>query len=144
MIAIGGYYDEPLGSIADEIAAYRELGLAGMKFKVGGAPPQVDAERVETARAAAGDDWVIAIDANQGYSVAEAVELSQRVRDLGVRWFEEPVHWQNDRRAMRDVRYRGALPVCAGRRQLRRADGPPRGTPRGSASHRQPAARNLR
>jgi L-alanine-DL-glutamate epimerase-like enolase superfamily enzyme len=114
MIAIGGYYGEPLGSIADEVAAYRELGLAGMKFKVGGASPQVDAQRVEAARAAAGDDWVIAINANQGYSVADAVELSQRLRDLGVRWFEEPVHWQNDRRGMRDVRYRGALPVCAG------------------------------
>ena len=63
---------------------------------------------------AAGDDWVIAIDANQGYSVADAVELSQRLRDLGVRWFEEPVHWQNDRRGLRDVRYRGSLPVCAG------------------------------
>jgi len=114
MIAIGGYYGQPLGSIADEVAAYRELGLAGMKFKVGGASPQVDAERVEAVRAAAGDDWVIAIDANQGYSLADAVELSLRLRDLGVRWFEEPVHWQNDRRSLRDVRYRGALPVCAG------------------------------
>ena len=114
VIAIGGYYGEPLGSIADEVAAYRELGLAGMKFKVGGASPEADARRVEAARAAGGDDWVIAIDANQGYSVAEAVELSHRLRDLGVRWFEEPVRWQNDRRGMRDVRYRGALPVCAG------------------------------
>src|SRR3954468_4852307 len=33
MIAIGGYYGEPLGSIADEIAGYREMGLAGVKFK---------------------------------------------------------------------------------------------------------------
>ena len=40
MIAIGGYYGEPLGSIANEVAAYRELGLAGMKFKVGGASPR--------------------------------------------------------------------------------------------------------
>ena len=32
MIAIGGYYGEPLGSIADEMAAYKDIGLAGVKF----------------------------------------------------------------------------------------------------------------
>ncbi len=34
MIAIGGYYGEPLGSIVEEIGYYKEVGLAGMKFKV--------------------------------------------------------------------------------------------------------------
>src|SRR4051794_18630824 len=43
LVAIGGYYGEPLGPIAEEVAAYRELGLAGMKLKVGGASPAVDA-----------------------------------------------------------------------------------------------------
>jgi len=36
------------------------------------------------------------------------------VSDLGVRWFEEPCIWTNDRRDMRDVRARGGIPVCAG------------------------------
>lgn len=35
MIAIGGYYGEPLGSIEKEIGTYRELGFSGIKFKVG-------------------------------------------------------------------------------------------------------------
>ncbi|MCW2493518.1 MAG: Mandelate racemase/muconate lactonizing protein [Frankiales bacterium] len=118
MIAIGGYYGEPLGTIADEIAAYKDLGLAGMKFKVGGASPAEDARRVAAARAAAGDDFVIAIDANQGYTVPEAIDLSRRVGDLDVRWFEEPVRWQNDRRGMRDVRYRGSVAVCAGQGEM--------------------------
>ncbi|MDT4975253.1 MAG: hypothetical protein QOG98_1011 [Pseudonocardiales bacterium] len=118
MIAIGGYYGEPLGTIDDEIASYKDLGLAGIKFKVGGASPAEDARRVAAARAAAGGDFVIAIDANQGYTVPEAIELSRRVADLDVRWFEEPVRWQNDRRGMRDVRYRGSVPVCAGQGEL--------------------------
>ena len=46
LIAIGGYYGEPLGPIGQEIASYKELGLAGVKFKVGGASPPVDADRV--------------------------------------------------------------------------------------------------
>lgn len=118
LIAIGGYYGEPLGTIADEIASYRELGLAGMKFKVGGASPEVDAARVAAAREAGGDDFFICIDANQGYELPEAIELSKRVGDLGIEWFEEPVRWQNDRVSLRDVRFRGALPVSAGQTEF--------------------------
>lgn len=118
MIAIGGYYGEPLGTIADEIQEYQEMGLAGVKFKVGGLTPAEDARRVAAARAAAGDNFIIAIDANQGYSVSDALELCRRIEDLGIRWFEEPVAWHNDRRALRDVRARGGIPVCAGQSEM--------------------------
>jgi len=119
MTAIGGYYGEPLGSIADEIAYYRdELGLAGVKFKVGGRQPEVDAERIAAAREAAGPDFAICIDANQGYSVRQAIELCNRIRHLDIRWFEEPVHWHNDRRGLRDVRAIGGIPVAAGQTEL--------------------------
>lgn len=119
MIAIGGYYGEPLGPIAEEIAYYRdELGLAGVKFKVGGRSPEADAERVAAAREAAGPDFTICIDANQGYTVAEAVRLCELVRPLGIRWFEEPVRWHNDRRGLRDVRAIGGIPIAAGQTEL--------------------------
>jgi D-galactarolactone cycloisomerase len=114
LIAIGGYYGEPLGPIRDEIASYQELGLAGVKFKVGGASPAVDAERVAQVREAAGPSFLVAIDANQGYTLEEALELCRRIADLDIAWFEEPVRWQNDRRSLRDVRAIGGLPVCAG------------------------------
>lgn len=118
MIAIGGYYGEPLGTISDEIQSYQDLGLAGVKFKVGGRSPREDAERVQAARSAAGDDFVIAIDANQGYDVAQAVELSRRLDGVNVRWFEEPVRWHNDARGLRDVRLKGSIPVCAGQSEF--------------------------
>jgi L-alanine-DL-glutamate epimerase-like enolase superfamily enzyme len=119
MIAIGGYYGEPLGPIEEEVTHCRDvLGMAGMKFKVGGRTPAEDAERVHRARAAAGPDFVLCIDANQGYTVAQAVELARRVADADVRWFEEPVLWHNDRRSLRDVRYLGGIPVCAGQSEL--------------------------
>ena len=119
MIAIGGYYGEPLGSIEDEVVYCRDvLGLGGMKFKVGGRSPAEDAERVRRARAAAGPDFVLCIDANQGYTVAQAIDLARRVAEADIRWFEEPVQWHNDRRSLRDVRYLGGLPVCAGQSEL--------------------------
>ena len=57
---------------------------------------------------------MITIDANQGYTLAGALELCERVADLDIRWFEEPCIWSNDERDMRDVRARGGIPVCAG------------------------------
>jgi len=114
LIAIGGYYGEPLGPIEDEIKSYVELGLAGLKFKVGGRSPAEDAERVARARNAAPDGFIISIDANQGYNVPDAIDLARRVEHLGIAWFEEPVGWDNDAKGMRDVRMRGPLPICAG------------------------------
>ena len=114
LIAIGGYYGDPLGTIEEEMQSYVEMGLAGVKFKVGGRSAPEDAERVARARAAVPSGFKIAIDANQGYSVAQALDLANRISDLDIMWFEEPVGWDNDARGMRDVRMRGPLPVCAG------------------------------
>ena len=111
---IGGYYGRDLAGIRDEVAEWLDMGFHGCKFKVGGMTPREDAERVRAAREAAGDDFVITIDANQGYTLQQALELCDRLRDLDIRWFEEPCIWSNDKRDMREVRARGGIPVCAG------------------------------
>ena len=111
---IGGYYHLDAAQTADTVRRYIEQGFGGMKFKVGGRSPQVDAERFRVARDAAGPDFVLMADANQGYTLAEAVEFARRVTDLDLRWFEEPCRWTNDRRWMRDVRYQAGVAVCAG------------------------------
>jgi L-alanine-DL-glutamate epimerase-like enolase superfamily enzyme len=111
---IGGYYGRDLDGIGEEVREWRSMGFHGCKFKVGGRSPVEDAARVEAARAAAGPDFTITIDANQGYRLAEALELCERVADLDIRWFEEPCVWSNDRRDMREVRARGGIPLCAG------------------------------
>jgi D-galactarolactone cycloisomerase len=117
VICIGGYYDSPL-SIEDEIADVRERGLAGMKFKVGGRSPEEDAARFLRARAAAGDDFVLAADANQGWTREEAIHFARLVADADLEWFEEPCAWHNDRLAMRDVRLGAGVRVCAGQSEM--------------------------
>jgi L-alanine-DL-glutamate epimerase-like enolase superfamily enzyme len=118
---IGGYYGPLVDvdrEVHDEVAEWVAMGFAGCKFKLGSQPTAVDARRVEACRATAGDDFVITIDANQGYVLADALDLCDRVRDVGIRWFEEPCRWANDARAMREVRARGGIPVCAGQSEL--------------------------
>jgi L-alanine-DL-glutamate epimerase-like enolase superfamily enzyme len=117
MIAIGGYYGTGI-PIAEELAELRELGLAGLKFKVGGLPPEEDATRFRAAREAAGPDFLLAADANQGWSVEEAIRFARLVADCDLAWLEEPVRWGNDRRAMRDVRFGAPVRVCAGQSEL--------------------------
>ncbi len=116
IIIIGGYYGLDARELAAQMERYVAMGVAGCKFKVGGASPAEDAERVRVAREAVGDDFVLMVDANQGYTRDQAVELARRARsmDLNIRWFEEPCRWDNDRRWMRDVRYATGLPVTAG------------------------------
>lgn len=118
MIAIGGYYGDVLGSIEDEVEYYQSIGLAGVKFKVGGAHPQVDVQRVERARRAAGDDFIIAVDANQGYALADALAFCRAASDLNIRWFEEPVGWANDVRDLATLRQQGGIPITAGQSEL--------------------------
>jgi L-alanine-DL-glutamate epimerase-like enolase superfamily enzyme len=117
VIWTGGYYNTDV-TIRAEMEAAREEGVAGMKFKVGGRTPKEDAQRFIDARKAAGDDFVLIADANQGYTPDQAVEFARRVEDYGLFYFEEPCRWQNDRRAMRDVRYRSGARVCAGQSEL--------------------------
>lgn len=120
-ICIGGYYSDDEADSARQVERYVELGFGGCKFKVGGRTPEEDARRVRLARAAVGDEFVLMVDANQGYTRADAIRFARLTDDLGLRWFEEPCGWQNDRLSMRDVRLTTGLPVAAGQSEYGRA-----------------------
>lgn len=117
VITIGGYYAED-SDITKEVNGLVEAQFAGMKFKVGGLSPEEDVLRVREARRAAGDNFALAVDANQGWTPAQAIRFAQLAEDCNLLWFEEPCQWQNDRRAMRDVRLASGIPVCAGQSEF--------------------------
>lgn len=117
MSVIGGYYHLDLDETRELIAGYAKR-FSGVKFKVGGRTPREDAQRVRVAREAAGPDFAIMVDANQGYERAQAVEFGRLAADLDLRWFEEPCRWTNDRRWMRDVRLQTGIPVAAGQSEV--------------------------
>ena len=97
-ICIAGYYEEgkTLADFGREMEQIKVQGHAGCKFKVGGRTPAEDAERVRIARKAVGDDFVLVVDANQAWTLRQAVEFSRLAADLKIRWFEEPVRWDWD------------------------------------------------
>lgn len=116
VIAIGGYYREETGldGLASEVEEYQDLGFGGLKLKVGGRSVERDLERLGTVAATADDDFVIACDANQGYSIEEAVQFATGAAEYDIEWFEEPVAWYDQYAGMERVRDRTGIPVTAG------------------------------
>jgi len=116
VIAIGGYYRP--GSTHEDLVAemeeYRGMGLAGVKLKVGGRSVEADVERLAAVREAMGEEFLVACDANQGYSIDEAVAFAETAREYDIEWFEEPVAWYDQYEGMRTVRQRTGVPVAAG------------------------------
>lgn len=66
VIAIGGYYAN--GDLEAEVEGLLELGVAGLKLKVGGLAPEEDAKRFRRARRVAGPDFLLMADANQAWT----------------------------------------------------------------------------
>ncbi len=92
--ATGLYYaDEDPGyaKLIDEASVYAESGFQGMKTKVGGLGVPDDVKRVAALREAIGNDLYLMVDANKAYNVSTAIDMGNRLADLDIHWFEEPV-----------------------------------------------------
>ena len=122
VVALGGYYrdKDELEGLADEVRELKDFGIGGLKLKVGGLTPKQDAERAEVVREIGGDEFTLAVDANQNWSRQEAIEFARLTSDLKLSWFEEPCRWDNDRREMAIVRAVSGVPISAGQSELSR------------------------
>ena len=122
MIGIGGYYGSSESGIAQDMEFFaHEQGMVGMKFKIGGKPPAEDVQRLVHAKTFVDDDFVFVVDANQGYTVAEALAFVRALPDdIRLRWFEEPTRWHSDLTGLRDVRFLGGVPIAAGQSETSR------------------------
>ncbi|WP_086831351.1 L-fuconate dehydratase [Streptomyces sp. NRRL B-24572] len=100
-----GYSDEKLTRLAKQAVAD---GFTQIKLKVG-ADLEDDIRRCRTARAAVGPDIRVAIDANQRWNVAEAIEWTRALAEFDPYWIEEPTSPDDilGHAAIRD----GVLPV---------------------------------
>lgn len=83
-----GYDDEKLARLAREAV---EQGFKQIKLKVG-LDVDDDVRRLSIARATVGPDIAVAIDANQRWEVAEAVEWIGKLLPYDIAWVEEPTN----------------------------------------------------
>ena len=120
IIAIAGYYEDgkSLDDLGKEMEWLKSTGMAGCKMKVGGLSPEQDAKRVAAAREGGGPGFVLAVDANQGWTVKEAIQFARLVEHLEIRWFEEPCHWYDDVAGMSQVSLATIIPINAGQSEI--------------------------
>ena len=93
--ACGGGTNLTDTELVAEAAGFAEQGYDLFKMKVGrqgGTDILGDVARVRAVRRALGPGVGLAVDANQIWSVAEALAFLQHVDDLELSWIEEPIH----------------------------------------------------
>lgn len=90
---------------------FAEEGFDTLKIKVG-QDPETDVERVKEVRSAVGEQVRLTVDANGGWSVAEAVGCLRRMEPYHLLLAEQPVHRQ-DVEGLAEVRHRVGIPIMA-------------------------------
>jgi D-arabinonate dehydratase len=124
VISIGGYYakdgEDSLEAISAEVDAIRVAGIAGIKMKVGRASLEEDFERVRAARKTGGEDFIIAVDANQGWSPLDAVKfcVAMEKENLDVRWMEEPIAWYDQTDGLMLLQQKTSVPITVGQGEI--------------------------
>ncbi|MFH0872011.1 MAG: mandelate racemase/muconate lactonizing enzyme family protein [bacterium] len=95
--ASAGFYTDSKGrrELAGEMASYVEEGYTAVKMKIGGLSMQEDLERIRAVRESIGPEIELMVDANCAYSPKQAMAMAQRMEDLNIAWFEEPVPTDN-------------------------------------------------
>lgn len=82
-----------------------------LKLKLG-TSPATDIKRVEEVRRRIGSNAVIRVDANQGWSVKDAIKIAKRLEELDVELVEQPIH-AKDIFGLRKVKRATFLPIIA-------------------------------
>lgn len=83
----------PFGTVEDaetRASAFVADGLTRLKIRVGGTDTELDLARVRAARAVAGDDVDISVDANGAWETERAIAACRSLAELGVMWVEQP------------------------------------------------------
>jgi len=97
--------------MAASARSYAARGYRNIKIKVG-LEPDFDAERVQAVREAIGKDVSLRIDANQGWTIPQAIYALRKMERFDVQFAEQPVvAW--DIAGLKTVRNASPVPVCA-------------------------------
>lgn len=84
----GGWLVDTRQEMREEVEWYLARGCHHFKMRVGG---ENDVERIRFLRETFGEDLILSVDANQYYDFNSALEMSKRLADFDVVWFEEPL-----------------------------------------------------
>lgn len=67
-------------------------GFTAMKLKVGSADPRRDIRRANIVREVAGETTKVMLDANQQWTLPQAISICNELKNMNPFWVEEPTH----------------------------------------------------
>jgi L-alanine-DL-glutamate epimerase-like enolase superfamily enzyme len=109
----GGWLHLEPRALVDDALSAKAKGFGGAKIKVGRPHIAEDVARLSAVREAVGGGWDIMTDANQGFSLPEAIRRARHLEALDIAWFEEPMP-ADDVAAHRDLASRTTVPIAVG------------------------------
>lgn len=87
----GGWLHLPTDELIEDALAMQARGFAGCKIKIGKPTLAEDRARLAALREAVGDTQQILVDANQAFTLSEALRRADMLAEFGIGWFEEPM-----------------------------------------------------
>lgn len=87
-----GWFNYPDDQIRENAKKAIAEGFTAMKLKVGSADPDRDVRRANLVREVTGDGVKIMLDANQQWTLPQALHICGRLQQMRPYWIEEPTH----------------------------------------------------
>ena len=87
----GGWLQLPADTLVQETVNAKAAGFRGAKLKVGKPHVSEDVARLAAVREAVGDAFEIMVDANQAFTVSEAIRRARAFEPFRLAWLEEPL-----------------------------------------------------
>lgn len=87
-----GWFNYPDEQIRENAKKAVADGFTAMKLKVGSPDPERDIRRANLVREVTGDDVKIMLDANQQWTLPQALDICGRLQQMRPYWIEEPTH----------------------------------------------------
>lgn len=87
----GGWLHIETEALVEDALQAKEKGFGGSKIKIGRPHVSEDVKRLEAVRAAVGPGFEIMTDANQRFTVDEAIRRARCLTPVDIAWLEEPL-----------------------------------------------------
>lgn len=91
----GGWLQLETEQLVGQAVDARNGGFSGAKVKIGKPHLSQDVKRLSAVREAVGDAFELMVDANQAFSLSEALRRARALDGLNLAWLEEPMPADN-------------------------------------------------
>ena len=87
-----GWFQYTDDTIKENIIKSMDQGFGAVKLKVGSIDPERDIRRANLVRETVGDDARVMLDANQQWTLPQAIRICLELGKMNPYWIEEPTH----------------------------------------------------